>query len=235
MRTLALGILTVWLACDDSRFIRNTSGATGPGPDFNGGFDRRPMASTALPDGGTFIEFPTSIPDGWSMEAGAWNVGIHDLYGDGYDGGTPLMCGIPPEQHICPGTGNVPNNSALMASVCWTYNGGCAGSNIIRSMTFPITGGADYILSAMVRGGFEYIAAPQPAITSNLIFHVEWLSGASSAGVSDTSIDVPLTQAWQELRSAVRAPAGATAAFIRIELPRAKRDIRIDNVALLPQ
>lgn len=233
--SVSASIVLAVLACDDSRFVRNTSGATGPGPDFNGGFDRRPMKSNPLSDGGVLVDFPTSIPDGWSMESGTWNVGVYALYGEGYGGGAPLMCGSSPEEHICPGTGSVPNNSALAVSVCWPYNGGCSGSNILRSATFPVVGGASYALSVMARGGFEYIATPQPPITSVVVFHLEWLSGAASVGVSDLVFDMPLTQTWQEWRAGAQAPSNASSALIRIELPRAKRDVRMDNLALLPQ
>lgn len=234
LRLLSLCILT-GAACEGGRTTRGTAGATGTGPDFNGGFDRRPFSSYGLPDGGIAYEWPISMPDGWTMEAGVWTVGVFDLYGEGFNGGAPLMCGGETAFFPCPGTGAVPNNSALSEGVCWSYNGGCTGANAIRSAAFSVSNGAAYTLSAMVRGKLDPSDFSGGPPRAGLVFQIDWLAGAAPAGTVRIPDDLPLTTDWAEHRFDLSAPSGATAASIRIELARTKRDIRLDNLALLPQ
>jgi hypothetical protein len=229
-------LLLLLTACGGTRTARDTSAASGPGPDFNGGFDRRPLQSYALADGGTAYEWPTSIPDGWTMEAGAWSVGVFALYGEGYGGGTPIMCtAADGRPHACAGTGAAPNNSALSAGVCWAYNGGCAGANILRTAPFPVSGGAAYILSAFVRGRVDFSDFSGEMPGAGLVFQFDWLAGSSPIGTERIPDNLPLTLDWLEHRFTVDAPPGATQAALHIELARAKRDVRVDNVTLVPQ
>jgi len=237
MRSIPSCVFVVLLlACEGTRTVRGTSGATGSGPDFNGSFDRRPLQAYTRPDAGTAYEWPTSIPDGWTVESGAWGRGVFALYGEGYGGGTPIMCTAKGgELYPCPGTGAFPNNSALSEGVCWSYNGGCGGFNALRSMNFQITGGSSYALSVFVHGRVDFSDFSGTFPMTGLVFQIDWLSGASMVGTERIPDDSPLAEEWVEHRFAVDAPANATNATIRIELARTKRDIRLDNVALVPQ
>lgn len=217
---------------------RGSWGILPAGPDFNGGFDRRPFSSYTLLDGGTAYEWPTSIPDGWTVTKGTWNRGIFDLYGEGFDAGPPLRCQVGGGGSVnCPGTGDAPNGSALTAGVCRPENGGCEGANEVRSMAFPVSGGTQYVLGFMMKGRWDFVVLTPPGpAKSATAFHIDWAAGTTPLSTTDVQTDIDLIdRVWTEYRYAVMAPAAATSATLRVELDRDPRDVRLDSVVLSPQ
>lgn len=234
MRAHLVAMLLAGGGCGGTLTYRGTGGAGASGPDFNGGFDRRPMPTYALADGGTAYQWPTTMPDGWTAEAGTiWNRGIHDMYGEGYDAGPPLQChGADGGDFNCPGTGDAPSGSALVGAVCDGTNGGCSGVNVVSSPLFPVVGGQAHLLSlvAKMRQDFwgQEVAPPGVSV------EVAWLSSAGGGlGVSV----VPVTAVgldWTESTAQVMAPPGATQARVTVKVSRLPRKIWIDRLALDP-
>lgn len=228
-------IAALIFSCGGGRTVRDTSGATGSGPDFNGGFDRRPMSTYAVADGGTSWLWPVTIPDGWTMETGVWDKGVWDMYGEGRVGGAVLMCRMfDGSQAPCGGTGLARDNSALSSGACRPETGGCDGIMAIRSAVFPVTGGSSYALSVWMHGKMDFAVYPLNLVPlAGVTFQIDWFAGSAPVGAERIADDSPLTEDWIEHRYPVDAPPGATQASIRIEFELTHRDIRIDDLTLV--
>lgn len=233
-----------------------SGGTSQPGPlvtepAFNGGFDARFPGRCILspegtwtcsdkcysqPDGSVACESVDSMPTGWALSAprtlSEWNGGILDLYANGRTYSTPH-----------PNHPTLSSNSALSFRECNEYvqhdRFGCALPISIVSPRFTVSAGATYRLSYWFIASRSWGVEPMRV---GLVVNVHWYA-ASGAFITvaghpaEPDVTPPSTvprMDWAETGRTVVAPTGAVYGEVQVMAGQLNRQLRVDDVRLIP-